>query len=304
MKKVALVMMMAGAAFGQPACEPAKKIDDLALRVEQLASEARGAMTFEFVGGSMISGKTVKGAPYSAEAVTETTQVLADGNRIVHKSSAMQYRDSEGRERREESIGRISNWDSQGQAAKTVFISDPVAKTSFTLDPSKRTARKSGLPGSVFHFAAPPGAGTVQTFSRTENSVVSIPGGRGEISIITSATTSPGEKNNPNSKVEPLGKMMFDGVEAEGTRTTITIPVGQIGNERPINIVDERWFSNELQMTVLSKHSDPRTGETTYKLTNISRTEPLRSLFEIPVDYTVAETPETFKRVLKKDEIF
>ena len=90
---------------------------------------------------------------------------------------------------------------------------------------------------------------------------------------------------------EQLGKQNIEGVEAEGTRTTVTIAAGEIGNERPIEIVSERWYSPELQLVVMTRHSDPRTGETTYKLTNINRSEPAKSLFEVPSDYTVKEGP-------------
>jgi hypothetical protein len=94
-----------------------------------------------------------------------------------------------------------------------------------------------------------------------------------------------------NARTESLGKQNIGGVEAEGTRSTVTIPTGEIGNERPIEIVSERWYSPELQTAVMTRHSDPRTGETVYRLTNISRTEPARSLFEVPADYTVKEGP-------------
>jgi len=94
---------------------------------------------------------------------------------------------------------------------------------------------------------------------------------------------------NANEKKEDLGKQTIDGVEAEGMRTTVTIPAGEIGNERAIEIVSERWYSPELQLVVMTRHSDPRTGETTYKLTNINRTEPAKSLFEVPSDYTIKE---------------
>jgi hypothetical protein len=77
-------------------------------------------------------------------------------------------------------------------------------------------------------------------------------------------------------------------VQAQGTRTTTTIPAGTIGNERPINIVDERWYSPDLQMTVMTKHSDPRSGETNFQLKNINRSSPPPNLFEIPSDYTVS----------------
>jgi TonB family protein len=92
-----------------------------------------------------------------------------------------------------------------------------------------------------------------------------------------------------NARNESLGKQAIEGVEAEGTRKTVEIPAGEIGNERPIEIVFERWYSPELQVVVMTKHSDPRFGETTYRLTNINRSEPARELFEVPADYTVKD---------------
>jgi len=88
---------------------------------------------------------------------------------------------------------------------------------------------------------------------------------------------------------ESLGTQAIEGVMAEGTRITLTIPAGKIGNERPIVSVNERWFSPELQTVVLTKNSDPRMGETTYRLTNINRSEPDPSLFQVPADYTIDE---------------
>jgi len=79
----------------------------------------------------------------------------------------------------------------------------------------------------------------------------------------------------------------MEGVSAEGTRTTITIPAGQIGNEQPIVTVTERWYSPELQVMVMNKRTDPRTGTTTYKLTNVNRSEPSPALFQVPADYTI-----------------
>jgi len=78
-------------------------------------------------------------------------------------------------------------------------------------------------------------------------------------------------------------------VNAEGTRTARTIPAGEMGNEKPITIVSERWYSTDLQMDVRSTHSDPRFGDTTYTLTNIQRSEPDASLFVVPSDYTVKQ---------------
>ena len=88
---------------------------------------------------------------------------------------------------------------------------------------------------------------------------------------------------------ESLGTQTIEGVLAEGTRSTITIGAGQIGNERPIEIVSERWFSPELKTLVLSKQSDPRFGETTYRLSNIVLGNPEASLFEVPADFQIVE---------------
>jgi TonB family protein len=88
---------------------------------------------------------------------------------------------------------------------------------------------------------------------------------------------------------ESLGKQTLEGVEVEGKRITTTIPAGTFGNERPIEIVNERWFSPELKTVVMSRNSDPRTGETTYRLVNLRRGEPDASLFQVPPDYTVKE---------------
>jgi hypothetical protein len=94
-------------------------------------------------------------------------------------------------------------------------------------------------------------------------------------------------KDPRNSRTEDLGSQTMEGVAVQGSRTVTTIEAGAIGNERPIEIVSERWYSPELQMVVMSKHSDPRSGETTYRLTNLRREAPAKSLFEVPAGYTM-----------------
>jgi hypothetical protein len=97
----------------------------------------------------------------------------------------------------------------------------------------------------------------------------------------------------PAQASQSLGTQTFEGVLAEGTRSTLTIAAGQIGNERPIEIVSERWFSPELKTLVLSKQSDPRFGDTSYGLSNIVLGDPEPSLFEVPADYQVIEASST-----------
>lgn len=265
----------------------------------------QGPGDFIFLATEMsFGGKLVKGAPYSAQAVTETSQTLADGNRIGNKSTASIYRDSEGRTRREQTLRAIGPLAKGGVGPQTVFINDPVAGTSFTLDPNARVAHK--LPPMRFKFEqrVPPPEGS------KPGDPVEKPGQyrieiHPEVLVdkkVTEAGVSMGwtSARNGNAKTEALGKQNIEGVEAEGTRTIVTIPAGEIGNERAIEIVSERWYSAELQTIVMSRHSDPRFGENSYRLTNISRTEPARTLFEIPADYTVQEGPEPMKMRMRK----
>jgi hypothetical protein len=207
-------------------------------------------------------GKVVKGAPYSATAINESAQTLSNGVRITHKTTASIYRDSEGRTRREVTIDRVGPFATADEPAQLIFIDDPVAGVHYVLDQRGHTARK---------MAAPDGAGPRRR----------PPSGR-------TPERAP-EKEPAESKTESLGKQVIEGVEAEGVRSVITIPEGRIGNDRPIEIVSERWDSPELQTVVLSKHNDPRFGETVYRLTNINRAEPAQTMFEVPADYKVEE---------------
>lgn len=265
---------------------------------------------FVFLSTEMNFGsKVVKNSPYSAQAVTEHVQTLNDGNRIVHKSTASLFRDSEGRTRREQTLKAIGPFATSADTPQTIFINDPVAGTSYTLDSRAKVARKmppmrfkiqkrgpegEGKPGvpapgrheapGEFHIEVHPG----------ENVMVErkIEGEAGQKKVLESGVRVGWvAARNENARTEPLGKQVIEGVEAEGTRTIVTIPAGEIGNERAIEIVSERWYSQELQTTVMTRHSDPRFGENSYRLTNISRTEPARSLFEVPADYTVKEAP-------------
>jgi len=97
------------------------------------------------------------------------------------------------------------------------------------------------------------------------------------------------EEPRNTSKTESLGSKVIEGVQAEGKRSIETIPAGRMGNERPIDIINETWYSPELQMVVMSKHSDPRSGDVVYTLTNIQRAEPDPSLLQVPGDYQLRE---------------
>jgi len=95
---------------------------------------------------------------------------------------------------------------------------------------------------------------------------------------------------DPAAPAAPLEHKTLDGVAVEGRKTTRTIPAGKVGNEQPLTVVSEEWRSPELNVLVMTRNSDPRTGESSYRLTNIVRAEPDRSLFVVPPDYTVKDS--------------
>jgi len=225
-------------------------------------------------------GRVVKNAPYSADVVTETTQTLADGNHIRQSSAAKIYRDTEGRTRREQSLNTLGGLAPSSNSTQVVFINDPVAGFNFALNPQSRTATKSAW-ARLGRGGQAQGSNQPMARLRQQQSAdgsAAIAGRRGR-----------GAANRQNVKTESLGRQTIEGVAADGTRTIMTIAAGQWGNEQPIQIVTERWYSADLQTVVLSKRTDPRMGETVSKLANVSRSEPPSSLFEPPADYKVTE---------------
>src|SRR5262245_17290353 len=330
-----------------------------------------GDSAFQFFSQEMFDNRLVRGAPFSADIVSETIQTLPDGNRIVQRFEGRIYRDSQGRTRNERTFQMGGNSDQK----QTITIFDPVGATSYTLDPEARIARKlnsyaiaapppppprpaivspspsanvetpkkisvSGgvLQGTVIRKVQPPhppiakaarASGAVQVqvligengevieanvvsghpllrdaalqaarqwvFKPTELSGVAVK----VQGVLTFNFALNDEEPTPASAVrnipkyttntEQLAKQMVEGVECEGTRAVTTMPAGTIGNERPIETVYETWHSQELKMMIMSKRSDPRFGETSYRITNISRSEPDASLFQIPSEYTIVD---------------
>ena len=256
-----------------------------------------GGQDVDFVSMPLgLGGETTTGAPYSAEAVTVVSQTLADGNRIFRESKAAVFRDTAGRTRREQGLTIIGSMVGGAEERQEVHIADPQAGVSYILDMRNRTAHKLAAPkiARAQASAAATGAGT---FEFNLPLPPPPPGGEGAVFFRRGVFA-----NSKPPAIEPLGRQLVEGVEAEGTRSTITIPAGQIGNELPLSIVSERWFSPELKVLVLSRQTDPRFGETTYRLTNIVRAEPSPDLFEPPPDFTVVDAgaaPGTMLRMRK-----
>ncbi len=229
-----------------------------------------GGRWMEILGfGEMHPGKVVTGAPYSAVVVIESTQALSDGNTINRKVKTNVFRDSQGRTRRETTLPAVGPLAASGEPKTFVMIFDPVATTDYVLHPDTKVAEK--LP-------APPGGG--KNGSQMEAKFEA----RMEQEI-----------SNGTLKKEDLGVQTINGLSAQGTRYTRTIPAGQIGNDKPLLIVSERWYSPDLQIVVKSTRTDPRFGTTTYTVTNTQRAEPSTTLFAVPTGYTVEDAKPRFR---------
>ena len=271
---------------------------------------------------SELGGRTeiVKNAPYSAEAVSESVQTLGDGNRIVKQTRTAIARDSYGRTRQERKSasgkstvyvfdpieGKSFAMDAQRQTAVRIprvptfqplapgapMPPVPPAPSVPPAPPVPPVAPLPGVPVPPTPRAGDPAVQDIVT-NRTIGrrnvdghvdvrvEVLRLPRGEGWPARTPTAFTLP---LMPRGKGEttPLGTRDFGGVKADGTQTTHTIPAGEIGNEKPIVISSERWFSPELHVVVFARTVDPRVGETSYRLVNLKREEPPADLFRIP----------------------
>jgi hypothetical protein len=284
-----------GAVIATRAAEPETEVF-----VSYAAAVAPFAGQVDIIGGmGMVPGLVVTGKPYSADAVTESTQVLADGNRITQRNEMSIFRDAQGRTRREQTWGGLGVLQPTNEPTKTITIHDPVAGgTTYMLNPRDETAhairpfrlhaahatasaiRIEGDDVAVVHGEAPqartfelpvpaPAPG-MRAFPTMGAAVAAVPFAAGEVTT------------------EDLGEQILQGVRARGSRETRTIPAGTIGNERPIDIVTERWYSEEIDADVLRRHVDPRFGETEYRLVNVVLGEPSPDLFVVPESYELA----------------
>ena len=257
-------------------------------------------------------GPVITGAPFSADVVTTVTQTLADATRIEQRVTGKLFRDSTGRIRREQTVLGLDAVD-PAERSRTLITMDAVPGDAmpYVLDPAVRTARRAprGLEGYFNGDAvlvtrrwlagtwAQAGGGAVQP------PVQEAPTNARELARATDRLAQARTLSTQRDALglaggapipadiqpteEQLGQRQVEGVLASGRRSTIIIPTDRIGNDRPIYIVDEAWFSPQLNVIVSSRFSDPRTGVIEYRLTNINRAEPRDDLFTVPADYTV-----------------
>lgn len=255
-------------------------------------SAGPGVVTARIIGKGML-GAPVQGAPYSATISNEIIQTLADGTHIVQNTTGTTARDSQGRTRQDAALPAIGNL-SASDAPHLVFVMDPVAQTSYTLNLTDKTAQKISLPAS-----GTPGQGAMASEGPGPSRVFvarSISTGVGPITQPPQAGIAIQKEligdEDAQVSTQDLGTETMEGLAVNGVRTTRTIPEGQIGNDKLISIVTEVWTSPDLKIVVYSKRNDPRMGEQTFKLTNIVRAEPDASLFTVPGDFKIIDGPQ------------
>lgn len=209
----------------------------------------------EWVDGAHVP--PIPNVPFIAKVIIETTRTLADGTNVTRKTINEIARDSMGRTRNE---GRqlLPLTDNDEPKILRVIVNDPQAQTVSWIYPTQRLVRTYPLPA---------------------------------MSLRPSSTPSPALPTGVTLAKVDLGKQYAEGLELHGTRETRFYPAGLYGNDRAFEVVDEFWYSPDLQVNVIVRHNDPRTGISTVGLTEISRTEPDAKLFEIPSDYRRIQEP-------------
>ena len=220
---------------------------------QDLSSMANSNAYTSRIEGSQ-SGPVV-GKPFSATETRRTVQTLSDGSHVNHSDTSYFYRDAQGRVRVE--------------SPDRVEIYDPVSMYEYDLNPKSKRYTRVTHSGNIYQFS------------------MAVVGGTSWTSFHSGTPTQ--EQKASSGMTEDLSAQWINGVSARGTRITLTIPANTFGNERDLKVVNERWYSDDLQALVKSSNSDPRFGVTTYELTNLQRVPPDVALFQVPADYVLKE---------------
>ena len=227
-----------------------------------------------------------KGVPFCATITTEHTQVFADGNRIHTSESSAVCRDSAGRIRREASLNLLGAA-AQSPVPKLITIIDPVAGYRYLLDSESKIAHRIRIAATKLADEKAALGGIPEKGDRVM--IYQNIGTAGPNMVVNGDVMfkKAGKVSDEHASTEDLGEQTIDGIKATGTRITTSIPAGQMGNEQPIQVTSERWYSPELKTMIMNKHSDPWAGELKTQFTNVNTSEPEPSLFQVPNNYKV-----------------
>jgi hypothetical protein len=237
------------------------------------------------------------GNPYTAVKKTTMIQKLADGTSINRENSTTEARDSQGRTMVQNSMAEM-----QGHNITSTHVMDPVSRTTTIWMSQGKQATRIHLPdlrgpaqsGGAAQQSGPIvmglGSGSIGAVSSPTIRTGGIGTGSGTAGIVTMTAGSVRDPNlRPERKTEKLGGKTIAGVYAEGTRLTVTYPVGFFGNDKPIITFHETWMSSDLRLVVLSVDDDPRTGARITEVTSLDRGEPNPALFQVPEGYTIRD---------------
>jgi hypothetical protein len=197
----------------------------------------------------------IPNAPFSGVVNIEQTIVRKDGSVMQLKTTREVARDTRGRIHNEL---RALNFASSSDTPELLHIHlyDPQTRISTEINVRKRTywTRTMNHPPSTeppsIRFAAPDGNAPPNEFTKQED----------------------------------LGIREIGGVPAHGLRQTQTVTDENDGKE--VVITDEYWYSQDLRINLMMKHSDPRKETTTMTVNQVTRTEPDSAFFEVPEGYT------------------
>lgn len=223
------------------------------------------------------AGTNVVGAPYSAVGTRESVTRLLDGNRVVQKQVTRYYRDGQGRTRTESGLFSTSGNVASTGLFGSVSVTDPVSGEHYILNPQVKTVHAFPPLPEGFHkppsVTPPVPAPTPLIHNAMDNSV-----------MLYGASVS-----GPVADPKPLGEKTIRGVKAVGTRVKHTIAAGRMGNNRPITLTVDQWFSPQLGVVIESSSRSPTGHDSIYRLEQIELGEPDATLFQIPADYTRQE---------------
>jgi hypothetical protein len=252
------------------------------------------SMTMATLFGASVPGSN---APYSAVRESSSEQTLADGTHISETNLVEKiYRDSQGRTRSERPICHTKEF-SDDPEALFVEIRDPVVGYAYVLDPQGHIAHRYVLRTHEAGERATLGTEKVATLQTLSVGGLSSPTPPPE-DIPSPSSPSGARVTHPGE--ESIGSETMEGLVVEGTRRTHTIPVGEMGNDRPLTTVNETWTSPALKLVIMTKVSDPRFGERTNRLTNLDTSEPSPLLFQAPPDYKVVDETEPVRITYRK----
>jgi hypothetical protein len=238
----------------------------------------------------------VAGKPYAAEKVTRSEWHLADGTVITHEADTKIARDGEGRIREEiEHTNAASIGGKQmNHTAESVTIADPVSHSLLIMSGPKPTmALRMQMPDFANTVSRPRTGGMAGMLASPPPAPVRLGVATGSSANVGLARGSGTARDEV--RTEDLGKQSLAGLLVKGTRTSTTIPLGEIGNDRPITITHEEWYSPDLKVVVRSEDSDPRSGTQTMELQGLTLGEADPALFRAPVGVTVREMPDITK---------